>query len=131
MEDMLEQQIQGMSAMSTLESKAHESKEITKTVSKDVEELNSKISQIELVVKAINDIADQTNLLALNASIEAARAGESSKYFAVVADEIRKLAEETGNSTKKISETDDDIIKSAGDVTASVDFQDEKIQNIT
>jgi methyl-accepting chemotaxis protein len=111
---------EGMNAMSTLESKAYESEEITMTVSKDVEDLSTKISQIELVVKAINDIADQTNLLALNASIEAARAGEAGKGFAVVADEIRKLAEETGNSTKKISETVDDIIMSAGDVTAAM-----------
>jgi len=111
---------EGMDAMSTLESKAHESEEITNTVSKDVEDLSSKISQIELVVKAINDIAEQTNLLALNASIEAARAGEAGKGFAVVADEIRKLAEETGNSTKQISETVNDIIMSAKDVTEAM-----------
>ena len=112
---------EGMDAMSILESKAHESETITNTVSKDVESLSSKIGQIELVVKAINKIAEQTNLLALNASIEAARAGEAGKGFAVVADEIRKLAEETGHSTQKISETVNDIIESAGEVTTAMD----------
>ncbi|WP_427338381.1 methyl-accepting chemotaxis protein [Caloranaerobacter sp. DY30410] len=90
-------------------------------VSKKIALLSERIDKINEITKMINDVAEQTNLLALNAAIEAARVGESGKGFTVVAEEIRKLAEETKEASRDINRLIEDILIDANVVTEATD----------
>ena len=107
-----------------VDSSVHKVKAISETIeasAKLIKSLGDRSNQIGQIISVINEIADQTNLLALNAAIEAARAGEAGRGFAVVADEVKKLAVRTSNSTSEISSMITSMQKEVHEVVASME----------
>jgi methyl-accepting chemotaxis protein len=95
-----------------------------------INQLNAEAEQVKSVLGVIADIAEQTNLLALNAAIEAARAGEHGRGFAVVADEVRKLAERTQKSLVETQSTINVIMQSIMEASSQMNKNSEHIQNL-
>jgi len=111
-----EKAVTGKKEMDSLIGSIEEIKKAFETVNDKVQQLQSSVGQISGITQIISSITEQTNLLALNAAIEAARAGEAGKGFSVVADEIRKLAEESKASTVKIVELVSSINSDTGEL---------------
>ncbi len=121
---------QAKGKLANLASGVNESSEAETQMTENLQQLSNNAEQVKDVLTVINDIADQTNLLALNAAIEAARAGEHGRGFAVVADEVRKLAERTQKSLVEINASISVIIQEISGTTEQINTNAKKADTL-
>ena len=120
-----------LNTISNLSSEIALTSDIENQMAGKIEQLSRDAEQVKSVLVVINDIADQTNLLALNAAIEAARAGEHGRGFAVVADEVRKLAERTQKSLTEINATINIIVQAINESSEQMSINSKQISELT
>ncbi len=121
----------GDAAVSEVSSSITRINALSQELRRGMEELGGQAREIGAITTVISDIADQTNLLALNAAIEAARAGEAGRGFAVVADEVRKLAEKTMNATRDVASAVTAIQNGIGRSIASTQESGQAVEGLT